>query len=48
MVEQLETGLEGYRRIARHALSAEAAVIVTADELDLEAEAEEAASTKGS
>ena len=40
VVEQLEQGLEGYRRIARHALSAEAALVVTGDELDLETDAE--------
>ena len=31
VVERLETGLEGYNRIARHALSAEAAAMITAE-----------------
>jgi len=31
VVERLETGLEGYHRIARHALSAEAAATITAE-----------------
>ena len=31
MIERLEKGLEGYDRIARHALSAEAAVAIVAE-----------------
>jgi uncharacterized membrane protein len=38
MIEQLEAGLEGYDRIARHALSAEAAAAVT-EELESPTEA---------
>jgi uncharacterized membrane protein len=38
VIERLETGLEGYNRIARHALSAEAAAMITA-EIEAEPEA---------
>jgi uncharacterized membrane protein len=31
MIERLQTGLEGYNRIARHALSAEAAAVIVAE-----------------
>ena len=31
MVEQLERGLEGYQRIARHAVSADAAAVIMAE-----------------
>jgi uncharacterized membrane protein len=34
VLERLEKGLEGYDRIARHSLSAEAAVAITAVEVD--------------
>jgi uncharacterized membrane protein len=34
VVDQLASGLEGYERIMRHALSAEAAVAVTAEDLE--------------
>jgi uncharacterized membrane protein len=43
VIERLETGLEGYNRIARHALSAEAAATITAE---IEAEPEEAPKPK--
>jgi uncharacterized membrane protein len=43
VIERLETGLEGYNRIARHALSAEAAAMITAE---IEAEPEEAPKPK--
>jgi uncharacterized membrane protein len=33
VIEQLETGLQGYERIARHTLSAEAAMVLTSDDL---------------
>jgi len=38
VLERLEKGLEGYDRIARHSLSAEAAVAITAVEVDDEDE----------
>jgi len=45
VLERLEKGLEGYDRIARHSLSAEAAVAITAVEVDDdEGEGEAAAS----
>ena len=34
MIERLEQGLEGYNRIAKHAVSAEAAVAIIAEESD--------------
>ena len=37
VIEQLEKGLEGYERIARHGVSAEAALAITADGGDSEA-----------
>jgi uncharacterized membrane protein len=43
VLERLETGLEGYNTIARHALSAEAAATITAE---VEAEPEEAPKPK--
>jgi uncharacterized membrane protein len=43
VIERLETGLEGYNKIARHALSAEAAATITAE---LEAEPEAAPKPK--
>jgi uncharacterized membrane protein len=43
VIERLETGLEGYNRIARHALSAEAAATITAE---IEAEPEAAPKPK--
>jgi len=43
VVERLESGLQGYNRIARHALSAEAAATITAE---IEAEPEEAPKPK--
>jgi Predicted membrane protein len=43
VIERLETGLEGYNRIARHALSAEAVATITAE---IEAEPEEAPKPK--
>ena len=38
MVEQLERGLEGYRKIARHAVSADAAAAIVAEVEDAPAE----------
>ena len=43
VIERLETGLEGYNKIARHALSAEAAATITAE---IETEAESAPKPK--
>jgi len=43
VVERLEAGLEGYNRIARHALSAEAAATITAE---IEADTEEEGTPK--
>jgi uncharacterized membrane protein len=43
VIERLETGLQGYNRIARHALSAEAAATITAE---VEAEPEAAPKPK--
>ena len=43
VIERLQTGLEGYNRIARHALSAEAAATVVAE---VEAEPEPAPKPK--
>jgi uncharacterized membrane protein len=37
VIEQLQAGLEGYDRIARHALSAEAAMAITAEQVDEDA-----------
>ena len=45
VIERLEKGIEGYDRIARHTVSAEAAVAITAD---LEEEQEEAGATTSS
>jgi uncharacterized membrane protein len=41
VLDQLERGIEGYEGIARHAVSAEAALVITADESDEESEADE-------
>jgi uncharacterized membrane protein len=38
VVEQLQAGIEGYRRLARHALSADAAFALTAEGPDAEDE----------
>ena len=34
MIERLEQGIEGYDRIAKHAVSAEAAVAIVAEEVE--------------
>jgi uncharacterized membrane protein len=39
VIEQLEKGLEGYERIARHAVSAEAALAITAESAEGDEEA---------